>query len=121
MIAIDEPFKWEARHYPNGLNRYMTQAKYDAQTPEVQAHYKPICETCAIAQSPAAGDKVSIHPRAAEVAVNVAEEWKVMFADIPGLEKYERFTYGPAVDDLIEELRALIAAAAKPSGEVDRG
>lgn len=50
---------------------------------------------------------------AAAVAAAVADEWEAMFRDIPGIEKYEQFTYGPAV----EQMRADMLAAAPSVSE----
>lgn len=60
-------------------------------------------------------------PRAAAlIAANVADEWAVMFADIPGLEKYDRFQYGPAVEQMHDDMLAALTAAAPvaPKGGV---
>ncbi len=53
-------------------------------------------------------DAVLVPRGAAETARTVAEEWLAMFSDIPGLEKYERYTYGPAVEQLRDELESLL-------------
>lgn len=45
--AEGERLAWEARRYPNGLKRYLTQKQYDAQTAATRAHYKPVCDACA--------------------------------------------------------------------------
>ena len=52
----------------------------------------------------------------ADLAATVADEWLEMFAAIPGLEKYERYTYGPAVTLLRDQLREMLAAAPAASG-----
>ena len=54
-------------------------------------------------------DAVLVPKGAAETARTVAEEWLAMFSDIPGLEKYERYTYGPAVEQLRDELESLLS------------
>lgn len=53
-------------------------------------------------------DAVLVPKGAAETARTVAEEWLAMFSDIPGLEKYERYTYWPAVEQLRDELESLL-------------
>lgn len=67
--------------------------------------YNPIHYT---APQPSA-DAVLVPRGAAETARTVAEEWLAMFSDIHGLEKYERYTYGPAVEQLRDELESLLS------------
>lgn len=99
-----EPFKWEARRWPNGLNRYMTQRKYDAQTPAVQAHYKPICETCATPRAAEAGD-----------TIKAVLDWQPLMHINKGDRLYQILeAAGLPFDDQADSLRAAMAALAKP-------
>jgi hypothetical protein len=51
----------------------------------------------------------------AEMAAVVCDEWGELFVGTPGFDKYERFNYGPAVEMLRDELRAI--AAQRKEGE----
>lgn len=60
-------------------------------------------------------DGVFVSRPLAETAVIVAREWLDLFAETPGLEKYDRYIYGPQVELLRDDLTAKLAAApAKP-------
>lgn len=60
---------------------------------------------------------VVVPREAAQVAATVASEWADMFASVPGLEKYEQYSYGPAVEQMREDM--LAAAAPTPQKGVD--
>lgn len=67
--------------------------------------------------SPAQADGFVLVPvGAAMLAAEVADDWLDLFPKIEGLEKYERYTYGPAVEQLRDEFRALTAAPSAPRG-----
>lgn len=59
----------------------------------------------------AGADWVLVPRPMAEVLASAADEWMVMFGEVPGLEKYDRFNYLPAVELARDELRQLLAAA----------
>ena len=49
-------------------------------------------------------------PRSSVVeAAIVCDEWRELFGGTPGFDKYEQFTYAPAVEALGDELRAIAA------------
>jgi hypothetical protein len=62
---------------------------------------------------------VPLERAVADLAATVADEWLEMFAAIPGLEKYERYTYGPAVTLLRDQLREMLASTPAASGGKD--
>ena len=66
----------------------------------------------------AVGDMVLVQRSSVEMASVVCNEWAQLFVETPGFDKYVRYNYGPAVEMLRDELRALLAAA-NGEGEKD--
>jgi hypothetical protein len=76
----------------------------------------------ALSQPASAGEGFVVVPRGAvDLAADVAQDWLTLFPEMPGLEKYERFTYGPAVEQLRDDLRAILAAPTPPATAQEDG
>jgi hypothetical protein len=76
----------------------------------------------ALSPPASAGEGWVLVPRGAvDLAADVAQDWLTLFPEMPGLEKYERFTYGPAVEQLRDDLRAILAAPTPPAAAQEDG
>jgi hypothetical protein len=51
----------------------------------------------------------------AKMVAHVCSEWIDLFRDAPGLDKYERYSYEPAVEELRDEFAAIAALPSPPS------
>jgi hypothetical protein len=76
----------------------------------------------ALSPPASAGEGFVVVPRGAvDLAADVAQDWLTLFPEMPGLEKYERFTYGPAVEQLRDDLRAILTAPTPPAAAQEDG
>jgi hypothetical protein len=102
-----------AAQQPAAIPRLANCGKYTATDNNGQHYYLNHANTWQTFQGeqPAAvgGAMVRVPRGAAEVAAAVAVEWAEMLAGIPGLEKYERYHYGPAVEQMRDDMVAALA------------
>lgn len=109
-----EAVTWAMTDYQtDGPNTQYTNSRDAAEHYESMGlHVAPLFD-----HPPSVGQEWVAVPRpVAETAMTVAEEWLSMFSEIAGLEKYERFTYAPAVEQLRDDMKAATTAPAQPAG-----